>query len=154
MMMTGKKSQSAYRAFIEAGFFTGHVPHLTAHGVEKGDERIPGNTDFVMKVLRDAAAIQQRQVNVRSESSLLDLIQEEYLARQINPGEVQNGGRLTGASEARAAIAHWAATEFGLPAAEIARRLGVTTASITKAVEKIDKRLRGQYSPGLLTVGR
>jgi putative transposase len=110
---------------------------------EKGDERILGSADFIMTVLNEAAQIQRRQVNVRSTAdAMLHLSEEECCTRQLNPREVQHGGRRTKASEARAAIAYRATTEFGLPAAEIARHLGVTTASITRAVGKADRKLR------------
>jgi hypothetical protein len=81
-------------------------------------------------------------MNIRSDNDLLDLIHEECIKRQINPGEVQKGGRRTRATETRAAIAYRAATEFGLPAAEIARHLGVTTASIIRVVERVDRKVR------------
>ena len=72
--------------------------------------------------------------------AILILISEECTRRQVTPDEVQNGGRRTITNEARAAIAYRAVTELGLPAAEIARHLGVTTSLILRAVEKMDRR--------------
>ena len=72
--------------------------------------------------------------------TILHLIDEECRKRRINPQEVRSGGRRTKASEARTAIAYRATTEFGLPAAEIARHPGVTAASITRAVQKADRK--------------
>ncbi len=46
-------------------------------------------------------------------------------------------------SHVRAAIAFRAVTEYGLPTAEIARHLRVTTASIIRAVERVDKNAQG-----------
>ena len=110
---------------------------------EKGDERIPGSSAFVTTVLREAEEKQRRQVKVGSAGdTMLHLIDEECRKRRINPREVRSGGRRTKASEARTAIAYRATTEFGLPAAEIARHLGVTTASITRAVQKADRKAR------------
>jgi hypothetical protein len=117
------------------------VASLRQHGApEKGDERILGSSAFVMTVLRETEETQRRQVKAGSADTMLHLIDEECRKRQIDTREVQSGGRRTKASEARAAIAYRATTEFGLPAAEIARNLGVTTASITRAVQKVDKR--------------
>jgi putative transposase len=160
---TKRKALSLYRAFIEAGLSIGHVPHLVGGGLvrslggwskvaslkkhgatEKGDERILGSTDFVMKVFREAEKNQKRQMQVRSEDDILHLINKECIKRNVNPLEVQNGGRRSKTSKARAAIAYRATTELGLPAAEIARHLGVTTASITKAVAKVEGKLRGK----------
>jgi REP element-mobilizing transposase RayT len=156
---TRRKAQAAYRSFISAGFSMGHLPHLVGGGLvrslggwskvaslrqhgapEKGDERILGSSAFVMTVLRETEETQRRQVKAGSADTMLHLIDEECRKRQIDTREVQSGGRRTKASEARAAIAYRATTEFGLPAAEIARNLGVTTASITRAVQKVDKR--------------
>lgn len=159
---TRRKAVTAYRAFIQTGFSQGQVPRLVGGGLvrsiggwsqvaslrkrgttEKGDERILGSTDFARTVLNEAEERYQRQVKVRSKpEAILQLIDEECGKRQINPGEVQSGGRRMKASEARAAIAYRATTEFGLSAAEIARHLGVTTASITRAVQKADRKMR------------
>ena len=80
-------------------------------------------------------------MKVGSADTMLHLIDEECRKRRINAREVRSGGRRAKASEARAAIAYRATTEFGLPAAEIARHLGVTTASITRAVQKVDRKV-------------
>ncbi len=157
---TRSKAQAAYRSFISAGFSMGHLPHLVGGGLvrslggwskvaslrrhgapEKGDERILGSSEFVMTVLRETEERQRRQVNVASADDVLLLIDEECRKRQIDAREVQSGGRRTKASEARAAIAYRATTEFGLSAAEIARHLGVTAASITRAVQKVDRKV-------------
>jgi REP element-mobilizing transposase RayT len=156
---TRRKAQAAYRSFISAGFSMGHLPLLVGGGLvrslggwskvaslrqhgapEKGDERILGSSEFVMTVLQEAEERQRRQVKVGSADTMLHLIDEECRTRQISSREVQSGGRRTKATEARAAIAYRAATEFGLPAAEIARHLGVTTASIIRAVQKADRK--------------
>ena len=99
---------------------------LRQHGTrQKGDERILGSSEFVMTVLWEAEEKQRRQVKIGSAgASMLHLIDEECRRRRINPQEVRSGGRRTNASEARTAIAYRATTEFGLPAAEIARHLG------------------------------
>ena len=159
---TKGKAAEAYSAFISAGFSMGQLPHLVGGGLvrslggwskvaslrqhgatEQGDERILGSSAFVMTVLREAEEKLRRQVKAGSAGDTMPhLINEECRRRGINPREVQRGGRRTKASEARTAIAYRAATEFGLPAAEIARHLGVTTASITRAIQKADGKAR------------
>jgi putative transposase len=157
-----RKAIAAYRAFMEAGLSMGYAPNLVGGGLvrslggwsqvaalrgrgtpERGDERILGSTDFVMAVLRETEEKQRRQVKIRSTGDvLLTLTEEECRKRQINPLEVQGGGRRNNASEARAAIAYRATAEFGVSAAEIARSLGVTTASITKAIQRVERKLQ------------
>ena len=116
---------------------------LRQHGAPgKGDEKILGSSEFVMTVLRETEETQRRRVLAGSAATMRHLIDEEYRKRQIDTREVQSGGRRTKASEARAAIAYRATTECGLPAAEIARHLGVTAASITRAVQKAERKPR------------
>ncbi len=116
---------------------------LRQHGAsEKGDERILGSSQFVIAVLRETEERQRRQVKTSNPADTMQhLIDEECQRRRINAREVQSGGRRARASEARAAIAFRATTEFGLPAAEIARHLGVTAASIARAVQKADRKV-------------
>jgi len=159
---TRRKALSSYLRFMEAGLSMGHLPHLVGGGLvrslggwsrvaslkkhgstEKGDERILGSTDFVMKVVQEAEKNQQRQMKIRSADDIHHLIEEECRKRKVNPLEIQNGGRRKKASEARAVIAYRATAELGLPAAEIARQLGVTVPSITKAVAKVERKARG-----------
>jgi REP element-mobilizing transposase RayT len=156
---TRKKAKETYRTFVEAGLSMGKMPHLVGGGLvrslggwstvaslrrhgsmEKGDERILGSTEFVLTVLKQAEERQRRQIKLASVDAILSLIEEECNKRQINPEEVEKGGRRARASEARAAIAYRATTELGLPSAEIARHLGVTTASITRAVERMERK--------------
>ncbi len=52
---------------------------------------------------------------------------------------LRSGGRRRKVTQARGAIAYRATTELGLSGADIARCLGVTTSSITRAVERTEK---------------
>lgn len=156
---TEQRAVEAYRAFIKAGFAMGKLPHLVGGGLVrslggwsrvaslrhkgipgKGDERILGSNDFVLSVLKDAEARLSRQVKVPSSDAILSIIEEECRKRDVGSREVKQGGRRARASEARAAIAYRATTELGLSRAEIARCLGVTTASIAGAVERVEKK--------------
>jgi putative transposase len=159
---TRRKAVTSYRSFISACFSMGQLPQLVGGGLvrslggwskvaslrqhgapEKGDGRILGSSAFVMTVLGETEEKQRRQVKVGSAGdTMFQLIDEECRRSRIDPREVRKGGRRTKASEARTAIAYRATTEFGLPAAEIARHLGVTTASITRAVQKAARKIR------------
>jgi REP element-mobilizing transposase RayT len=147
----GKRKRNAidaYRTFISSGFSMGRQPHLVGGShdghhapPENGDERILGSSDFVMTVLTETEENQRRRVKTaRPAETMIQLIDAECGKRGINPGEVQGGGRRRKVSEARAAIAYRAVTEFGITAAEIARHLGVTAASITRAVQKVERK--------------
>ncbi len=72
----------------------------------------------------------------RSGLTLIKIIEEECEKRRISRKELESGSRRSKVSQARAQIARRGIK--GLPAAEVARHLGVTTSSITRAVEKLD----------------
>ncbi len=56
--------------------------------------------------------------------------------------ELRKGGWRAKATMARTSIAHRAVTELGLSAAEVARKLGVTTSTITRAVARYENRIK------------
>jgi transposase len=57
--------------------------------------------------------------------------------------ELRSGGRRPRVTLTRASIAYRAVTELGLSAAEAARHLGVTTSTVTRAVERVEKEQDG-----------
>jgi REP element-mobilizing transposase RayT len=56
----------------------------------------------------------------------------------IKEEELRNGGRRRKVSHARARISFQLSRELGIPAAEIARHLGVCTSAIAKAIQKLE----------------
>jgi putative transposase len=156
----GKRSGAArrgYLRFVEEGMATGRVPELTGGGLvrslggwsrvvalrregqgEESDERILGDGDFVEGVLQEVGEKQLRQLKVRRRGVTVgDIIKEECARGGVNVGELIQGVRRSPVSGVRALIAHRCMEEMGLPAAEIARRLGVTTSTIIRAVERV-----------------
>jgi len=111
---------------------------------EESDERILGDGDFVEAVLQEAAERQLRQLKVRRRGvTVRDIIKEECARTGVNAAGLIQGSRRSLVSGVRAVIAHRCVEEMGLPAAEIARHLGVTASSITRAVERV-KAQRGK----------
>jgi hypothetical protein len=66
-------------------------------------------------------------------------IKEECARGGVNVAGLILGSRRSSVSGVRAVIAHRCAEEMGLPAAEIARQLGVTTSTIIWAIERVIK---------------
>ena len=138
------------------GMELGHLPELTGGGLIRSlggwsqvlsqrrkrqkvetDERILGSGDFVRAVMQEAEARQLRQIKLRKdERSIHQIIEEECGIRNISIAELQNGSRRGVVSTARMMIACRCKDELGLPAAEIARHLGVNTSSITRAISR------------------
>jgi len=158
----GKRSGAArrgYLRFVEEGMGMGRVPKLTGGGLvrslggwsrvvalrregqgEESDERILGDGDFVEAVLQEVEERQLRQLKVRRRGVTVgDIIKEECARAGVNVAGLIRGSRRSLVSGVRAVIAHRCVEEMGLPAAEIARHLGVTTSSIIRAVERVNK---------------
>jgi REP element-mobilizing transposase RayT len=161
----GKKVGAArrgYLRFIEEGMRMGRVAELTGGGLlrssggwsrvvalrregqgEESDERILGDGDFVEAVLRETTDRQLRQLKVRRKGVMLrDITAEECARAGVSIRELTLGSRRRLVSEVRAMIAHRCVEEMGLSAAEIARQLGVTTSSIIRAVERVNRQKR------------
>jgi REP element-mobilizing transposase RayT len=157
---TKAQAIKAYRSFVGKGIALGHQPNLVGGGLirtlggwsqvvsmrrsgipVKTDDRILGSSAFVQSILKEAEKRHLRQLKIRSSGKTLkDIMREECNKEHISVDELQGGGRRAKVSNVRAMVAYRATTELGLSGAEIARHLGVTTSSITRAVERIEKK--------------
>ncbi len=154
-----RAARKAYISFIEEGLSINSGSELTGGGLirslggwsqvlsmrrkgqkEEFDERILGGGDFVHKILKEAEEKEIRQLKLRlSGKTITDIIQEECKKRQVSPKELKGGSRRNKVSQARALIAYRSIEELGLSTAEIARQLGVTTSTITRAIARGEK---------------
>jgi putative transposase len=155
-----KNAIKVYRDFIKEGITLGHQPNLVGGGLIrtlggwsqvvsmrrsgvpiKTDDRMLGSSAFVQSILKEAEKRHLRHLKVHpSGRTMSDIIREECQKQHISVDELQGGGRRAKVSNVRAMIAYRATTELGLAGAEIARHLGVTTSSIARAVERIEKK--------------
>ena len=101
------------------------------------DERILGSGDFVETILREADERLKHQFGRNKDqkevAALIDQMCEE---EQINVKELRMGSRRGRISQIRSEIAYKLFEHYGLPLAEIARHLGVSTSAISKAITK------------------
>jgi putative transposase len=158
----GKRSgpaRAGYLRFVEEGIGIGRAPELTGGGLvrslggwsrvlalrregrgEESDERILGDGDFVEAVLKDVEERMLRQLKARRRGVTVgDIIKEECARAGVNVAGLIQGSRRRSVSGVRALIAYRCIQEMGLAAAKIARHLGVTTSSIIRAVERVNK---------------
>ncbi|MEW6326671.1 MAG: transposase [Thermodesulfobacteriota bacterium] len=156
---TRRAAKTAYRKFIEEGLDMGHRPELTGGGLirslggwsqvvsmhrkghrEASDERVLGSGDFVSAILKEAEEREKRQLRFRQSGiTIAGIMEEECKSRRISLKELNSGSRRRKVSQVRAVVAYRGKEELGLSAAEIARHLGVSTSSITRAIEKMER---------------
>ena len=99
------------------------------------DERILGAGEFVERIMEEAEERVRRQLTV--ERRLVEA--RKWVAREceregVSEEELRQGSRRKRVSEVRQEIARHLVEHLGLPLAEAARELGVTTSGISRAI--------------------
>jgi chromosomal replication initiation ATPase DnaA len=104
------------------------------------DERILGRGEFVERVIEEADERLKYQlpVNERREK-ISELIQQLCESEKINSHELASGSRRRLVSKARSRIAQKLVKTHGVPLAEVARRVGVSTSAVSKIISKTEK---------------
>ena len=114
------------------------VISLRRHGNRKlTDERILGSGDFVQRILDEAEARQRHHFSAderrrKVNQAIVKMCKEE----NINIKGLQAGSRRRRVSQARSRIASQLVLVSGVPLAEAARELGVSTSAISKIIRK------------------
>jgi REP element-mobilizing transposase RayT len=150
------QARRLYRRFVADGIDQGRRPELVGGGLIRSlgnwsavqslrrsgekvltDERILGTDDFVERVLGEAENRAKRLFSFRLRGKeVQQLIEERCKEEGISAPELQMGGRRGVISEIRSALALKLAREWGLPLAEIARQLGVSTSAISQTLRR------------------
>ncbi|MFZ0451898.1 MAG: transposase [Desulfatiglandaceae bacterium] len=159
----GKRVSEArreYRSYVEKGIPMGRHPELVGGGLirslggwdevkkiklsgqerMKSDQRILGDSDFVMDVLSESEEVFSRRYRLKNRgfhfekvvervSSLFDL-QKDYIIHR---------GRQRDRVRARDLLCYWCVIELGIPMADLARRLELTLAAVSYTVKRGEK---------------
>ena len=152
---TAGRAKRAYRQYMEDGLQQGRRPELVGGGLvrsrggwsevialrrqgqpEIADARILGGDDFVASLLQEAEERIRRQLTVRYNGPEISaLIDRACQQAGVSAQELQGGSRRGQLPRVRADLAHQLVEDLGLPLAEVARQLGVTSSAIAKAVQ-------------------
>ena len=145
-----------YRTYVAAGIPLGRRPDLVGGGLvrslggwaavramrpripeDMADPRILGGGDFVERLLHEAEARQRPRLRPAERAiRATALIEASCSQAGISPTEFAAGGRRGAVSTLRAALATRLVADRGFSLAEVARRCGVTTSAISRAVQR------------------
>ena len=101
------------------------------------DPRILGKAEYVNEILREASPETRKQFKAGEKEKLISQVITQ-ICRQagLRDMELRHGSQRKAVSRARAHIAVQLNREYGIPMAEIARAVGVSTTAIIKAIQK------------------
>jgi DNA-binding MarR family transcriptional regulator len=101
------------------------------------DERILGTDDFVERVLGEADERSRRLFSSRLQAKEMQQLMEERCKKAgVSVRELQGGSRRGVLLEIRSDLALKLARKWGIPLAEIARQLGVSTSAISQILQR------------------
>ena len=155
----GKRAGQArrvYRRYVSEGIKQGRRPELVGGGLIRSlggwsavkslrrsgekiltDERILGTDDFVERVLGETDRRARRLFSSQlRDKEVQQLIEERCKKEGISTRELQLGSRRGAIPGTRSDLALKLVRERGLPLAEIARQLGVSTSAISQILRR------------------
>ena len=150
------EARRAYRKYMKEGVAQGSRPELVGGGMVRSyggwsavlslrrseerlqaDQRILGAGDFVEKVLSEAEdSLRRRSSPVGGRDRIEAMLKEECERGKIEQKELRMGSRRGEIPRVRSEIAQRLVGEVGIPLAEVARLLGVSTSAISKIMRR------------------
>lgn len=157
-MFSDKRSTARrrYRHFVKQGIDQGHRPDLAGGGLirsiggwkaaktlvkggmrVKGDERILGDSNFVLNVLSKCKEQYERKYRLVAKGVDLDTL-ARHTAKMfdLTPEELFAAGRYPTRVKARSLLFYWAVRELGMTATELAKATGMTQPSVSMSVKR------------------
>lgn len=156
----GKRKSEArqnYYAYVEKGIEQGRRPELVGGGLirslggwaavkgigkkkrdwARGDERILGDSDFVLQVLEEAEEKFNRYYEMKRLGYDLKTVEERVCEIfRIDREDIYSRSREKVKAEARGLFCYWAARELGYGLTDLARRLGMSQPGVGYAVKR------------------
>ncbi len=114
----------------------------------KGDERILGDSDFVIKVLAQAKEDFERKHQLQSEGiSFEHLVNRVAECLELAPEQVLASGKNKETVAARSLLCFWATTELAISQVELGQKLKISQPAVSMAVRRGGKLAsRNSYS--------
>jgi putative transposase len=97
------------------------------------DQRILGTKDFVKEILMEAESRRKQSLSPEERRSKIDqIIKDKCASERVSEEELRGGSRRKQISKVRMEITEQVVEGIGVPLAEAARALGVSTSAISK----------------------
>lgn len=159
MRWFGQKQDEAkktYRSYIKKGIDQGRRPELVGGGLirslggwsavkamrrsgerELSDDRILGSGAFVERIIKEADAKIKYQLPVKEQDQKInETITKLCKKANVSIEELKSGSRRKEVSGVRALIATGLVKKHGVSLAEVARRVSVSTAAVSKIIKR------------------
>ena len=150
------EAKEAYRRYIAEGVALGRRPELVGGGGSRSagewfavksqrqrgvrassDERILGSGEFVERVLREADARMLRQSTLRKTKRHAERVVAEACKKNgVSLTELRSGSRRGKLPAVRGKIVQGLVEAYGVPIAEVARQVGISTSGVSKILTR------------------
>jgi putative transposase len=168
------EARKEYRSYVEKGISMGRRPEMVGGGLIrslggwdevikirlagqdriKSDQRILGDSDFVMDVLSESEEKFSRRYRLRSRGFNFEKVAKRVSSlSDLERDYITGRGRQRDRVRARDLLCYWCAVEVGIPMADLSRKLDMTLAAVSYAVkrgEKIAKKTSCHLDDGLI----
>ena len=151
-----------YRSYVQEGIAKGKRKDLTGGGVirsmggwkevntslrqgdrVKGDERILGDSDFVLGVLKASEEQFERTIHLKKCGINLDKLSKRVgMLFNIEPGKVLSPGKYKNVVDARSVLCYWAVRELEISATGLAKKLKLSQPAVSISVKRGEKLIR------------
>ena len=144
-----RAARKLYREFVEKGLSMGHRNDLIGGGlirsaggwenrrdkVQKSDERILGDGEFVTEALTRAEEQMTRRYELKAKGIDLAAVIRR-VTEVLGCDDVFAPGKARDRVRARSLFCYWAARELGISQAELSRQLDISAAAVTQSVKR------------------
>jgi REP element-mobilizing transposase RayT len=154
------EARKEYRSYVETGIPMGMRPELVGGGLIrsfggwdevkkmrlaghdriKSDQRILGESDFVMDVLSEADENFSRKYRLKSRGINFERVVEKVSSLfDLEKDYITGRGRQRDRVRARDLLCYWCAIELRISMADLSKRLDMTLAAVSYAVKRGEK---------------
>ena len=103
----------------------------------KGDERILGDSDYVLDVLKENRERFERRYELKARWYNLDVLTRRVAEIfHVRPEEIFSPGKYKKRVQARSVLSDWAVRELGETASYIAKKIGISQPVVSLSVER------------------